>query len=340
MSRPEFIAEQTALAPRTTLQLGGPARYFATCETAGEICTALEWAKAAALPVQILGGGSNVIFPDEGYDGLVLKIGLQGIEFSGDTASAAAGEDWARWVATCIDRDLAGVECLSGIPGLVGATPIQNVGAYGQEVGDILVEVRALDRQSLQEVTFANTECDFAYRQSRFKRADRYRYIIIFVTYRLDPGGPAPIRYPELQHQVGGDASLTAVRNAVLALRRSKSMVIDPRDPNSRSAGSFFLNPVIGTDAFAAIAKDHPDAPNFPAPNGVKVPAAWLVERAGFHKGQTQNGVGISDRHALALVNRDGTTRDLLALADEIQAAVAQTFGIGLEREPLLIEGD
>ena len=338
MSRPEFIVEYTALAPRTTLQLGGSARYFAACETASEIRTALEWARTTALPVQILGGGSNVVFPDEGYAGLVLKIGLQGIEFSIDTATVAAGENWDRFVAECINRDLAGVECLSGIPGLVGATPIQNVGAYGQEVEDSIIEVRALDRQSLEEVTFANAKCDFAYRQSRFKRADRDRYVIMSVTYRLDPSGPAQIRYPELQRQVGGDASLAMVRDVVLALRRSKSMVIDPQDPNSRSVGSFFLNPVIGTDAFATIAKDYPEAPSFPAPNGVKVPAAWLVEHAGFCKGQTQNGVGISDHHALALVNRGGTTRDLLALADEIQTTVAQTFGIGLECEPILIE--
>ena len=338
MSRPEFIVEYTALAPRTTLQLGGSARYFAACETASEIRTALEWARTTALPVQILGGGSNVVFPDEGYAGLVLKIGLQGIEFSIDTATVAAGENWDHFVAECINRDLAGVECLSGIPGLVGATPIQNVGAYGQEVEDSIIEVRALDRQSLEEVTFANAKCDFAYRQSRFKRADRDRYVIMSVTYRLDPSGPAQIRSPELQRQVGGDASLAMVRDVVLALRRSKSMVIDPQDPNSRSVGSFFLNPVIGTDAFATIAKDYPEAPSFPAPNGVKVPAAWLVEHAGFCKGQTQNGVGISDHHALALVNRGGTTRDLLALADEIQTTVAQTFGIGLEREPVLIE--
>ena len=338
MSRPEFIVEYTALAPRTTLQLGGSARYFAACETASEICIALEWARTTALPVQILGGGSNVVFSDEGYAGLVLKIGLQGIEFSIDTATVAAGENWDHFVAECINRDLAGVECLSGIPGLVGATPIQNVGAYGQEVEDSIIEVRALDRQSLEEVTFANAKCDFAYRQSRFKRADRDRYVIMSVTYRLDPSGPAQIRYPELQRQVGGDASLAMVRDVVLALRRGKSMVIDPQNPNSRSVGSFFLNPVIGTDAFATIAKDYPEAPSFPAPNGVKVPAAWLVERVGFCKGQTQNGVGISDHHALALVNRGGTTRDLLALADEIQTAVAQTFGINLECEPILIE--
>ena len=340
MSRPEFIEDQTALAPRTTLQLGGPARYFAACRTPVEIRNALQWARAERLPVQILGGGSNIIFPDQGYAGLVLKIGLQGIEFSADTASVGAGEDWDRFVAKCIDRDLAGVECLSGIPGLVGATPIQNVGAYGQEMRDILVEVRTLDRQSLEEVSFANAECDFAYRQSRFKRSDRDRYIILAVTCRLEPGGPAQISYPELQRRVGADASLAAVRDAVLALRRHKSMVIDPQDPNSRSVGSFFLNPVIGTDAFAAISRDHPDAPRFPAPDGVKVPAAWLVERTGFRKGYTRDRVGISDRHALALVNRGGTTRDLLALADEIQAAVEQTFGIRLEREPVLVGRD
>lgn len=346
MTRPDFIRETIALASQTTMHLGGPARYFAECTSAAEIRSCLEWAATEGLPVQVLGGGSNVLFPDAGYAGLVLKVALRGIEFADATATVAAGEDWDPFVQQCVARGLAGVECLSGIPGLVGATPIQNVGAYGQEVEDTLVEVQALDRQNLKEVTFTNTECRFTYRQSRFKAEDRDRYIITSVTYRLYPSGQPQIHYLELRRYIGdaldslaaGPPALTAVRDTVLKLRRSKSMVIDPQDPNARSVGSFFLNPVITADAFAAIKQQYPDIPNFPAPEGIKVPAAWLVEQAGFHKGFNRGGAGISDHHALALVNRGGTTSEILALAAEIQVAVEKSFGIRLEREPVLIE--
>ncbi|MEE3259323.1 MAG: UDP-N-acetylmuramate dehydrogenase [Candidatus Latescibacterota bacterium] len=343
---PEIMQNNIPLAPQTTMHLGGPARYFAECTSVAEIRTALEWAAAENLPVQILGGGSNVLFPDTGYSGLVLKVALSGIEFADATATVAAGENWDPFVQQCVERGLAGVECLSGIPGLVGATPIQNVGAYGQEVQDTIIAVQALDRENLAEVTFTNTQCRFAYRQSRFKAGDRDRHIITAVTYLLDPSGQPQIRYPELRRHIGdeldglapGRPALSAVRNTVLKLRRNKSMVIDPQDPNARSVGSFFLNPVITAGAFATIEQQHPDVPHFPAPDGVKVPAAWLVEQAGFHKGLKRGGAGISDHHALALVNRSGTTREILALAAEIQDAVETTFGIRLEREPVLIE--
>ena len=327
------------------MRLGGPARYYAECTSVAEIRCCLEWATSTGLAVQVLGGGSNVLFADTGFDGLVLKIALRGLEFSGETALAAGGEDWDHFVSACVERGLAGVESLSGIPGLVGATPIQNVGAYGQEVKDTIVEVRTLDRQNLQEAVFANADCHFAYRQSRFKSADRDRYIVTAVTYRLDPSGQPQIRYPELRRQIGnrldslnpGQTALTAVRETVLQLRRGKSMVIDPEDANTRSVGSFFLNPVITADAFAALQQQYPDMPSFPAPDGVKVPAGWLIEQAGFAKGFEENGVGISQHHALALVNRGGTMTAILALAAAIADAVATRFDIRLEREPVLI---
>lgn len=340
MEKPTFILrENIALASLTTMGLGGPARYFAECTTLPDMRTCLMWALGEGLPVQVIGGGSNVLFADAGYRGLVLKMGFTGMTFSGDTVEVAAGEDWDSFVQCCVERGLAGVECLSGIPGSVGGTPIQNVGAYGQEVKDTIVEVRALDRRTLSETSFAPAECDFAYRQSRFKGANGARFIVTSVTYRLDPSGQPQIRYPELRRHLTDDQpTLAAVRDAVLGLRRSKSMVIDPQDPNARSVGSFFLNPVISAAAFAALQDRYPSIPHFPDAAGVKVPAAWLVEQAGFHKGLQRGGVGISERHALALVNRDGTTRQVLALAGEIRDAVEQTFGIRLVQEPVLAE--
>ena len=340
MEKPTFILrENIALASLTTMGLGGPARYFAECTTLPDMRTCLMWALGEGLPVQVIGGGSNVLFADAGYRGLVLKMGFTGMTFSGDTVEVAAGEDWDGFVQCCVERGLAGVECLSGIPGSVGGTPIQNVGAYGQEVKDTIVEVRALDRRTLSETSFAPAECDFAYRQSRFKGANGKRFIVTSVTYRLDPSGQPQIRYPELRrHLTDAQPTLAAVRDAVLALRRSKSMVIDPQDPNARSVGSFFLNPVVSAAAFAALQDRYPSIPHFPDAAGVKVPAAWLVEQAGFHKGLQRGGVGISERHALALVNRGGTTRQVLALAGEIRDAVEQTFGIRLVQEPVLAE--
>ena len=340
MAKPSFILrENTPLAPLTTMGLGGPARYLAECTSLAELRACLTWATAEGLPVQVLGRGSNVLFADAGYSGVVLKVGLAGIVFSDETVEVAAGEDWDGFVQCCVERGLAGVECLSGIPGSVGATPIQNVGAYGQEVKDTIAEVRALDRQTLAEIAFAPAECGFAYRQSRFKGADRDRFIVTSVTYRLDAGGQPQIRYPELRRHVrDAQPTLAAVRSAVLALRRGKSMVIDPQDPNARSVGSFFLNPVLDAAAFVALQDRYPSVPHFPDAAGVKVPAAWLVEQAGFHKGLQRGEVGISERHALALVNRRGTTRQVLALAGEIRDAVEQIFGIQLEREPVLVE--
>ena len=342
---PEHIQEQIALAPRTTLGLGGNARYFATCQTLEQLRQSLEWAHAQRLPVHVLGGGSNVFFSDAGYNGLVLHIQLRGIEFNGSTATVAAGEDWDHFVVQAIGRGLAGIECLSGIPGLVGATPIQNVGAYGQEVKDTICTVRALDRRSLAEQSFNNAECQFAYRHSRFKGPDRQRYIVTQVQYQLRADGHPQLRYAELERSVRalgplatGATALRQVREVVLKLRAGKSMLVDANDVNSRSAGSFFVNPTISAEQFAALQKRYKDIPSFAVSDGVKVPAAWLVENAGFAKGYRHAGVGVSQKHALALVNCGGTTSELLELAAQIQQRVEEQFGICLEREPIFVE--
>lgn len=349
MKTPPAIQTDQPLAPHTTIQLGGPARYFAACRTLEEIRYALGWAAGGKLPVQVLGGGSNVLFADEGFGGLVLKVELPGLCFAeekgGVRVEAAAGQSWDGLVAECVRRGLAGIECLSGIPGLVGATPIQNVGAYGQEVKDTIVSVSALDRSTLEPVEFTNEVCGFAYRQSRFKGVDKDRYLITGVRYRLELEGEPQIRYPELRRQLEGRelgrgrAALEAVREGVLQLRRRKSMVLDPQDPDARSVGSFFLNPVLSEAEFAALKArlGERQPPSFSSPEGIKVPAAWLVEQAGFPKGYRRSGAGVSNKHTLALVNCGGTTRQVLELAEEIRGQVRERFGIALELEPVVV---
>jgi UDP-N-acetylmuramate dehydrogenase len=352
---PPLLREHVLLAPYTTLGVGGEARYFVECGSAEEAAAALTWARERRLAVYVLGGGSNVVFSDAGFPGLVLRVAIGGIEFRDGPApevTAGAGADWDELVRGTVERGWTGIECLSGIPGTVGGTPIQNVGAYGQEIAETLVSVSCLDRTILERRTFAATECAFGYRDSRFKRADRGRFVVLDVTLRLARGRRPRLRYPELQQAVGGPAGLEAeppeaavrrVRQAVLALRRGKSMVLDPADPNTRSVGSFFMNPVLSTAAFADLtarwrALGEPGAiPTYPADGGVKVPAAWLVERAGFPKGYRRGGAGISTRHALALVNLGGTSAELLALAQAVTEAVQQKFGIRLEYEPELV---
>jgi UDP-N-acetylmuramate dehydrogenase len=309
------------------------------------------------MPVQVMGGGSNLIFSDEGFSGLVMKIGLQGVRFEdrGEecVVGVQAGQDWDRLVQASVERGLGGIECLSGIPGLVGATPMQNVGAYGQEVEDVITVVRALERETLQMVEFERQACGFAYRQSRFKNEDLGRYIIVEVEYCLKKEARPQLHYAELQRYVEekvdiegleSGAALQAVRQAVLELRRGKSMVVDAADPNARSAGSFFLNPVVSKQQFGAIEErwaamgGEGAVPSFDAAEGVKVPAAWLVERAGFAKGYRRGGIGVSEKHALALVNWGGTTRELLQLAEQICRGVEEKFGVRLEREPVVVE--
>jgi len=353
-----LVQENISLSQFTTLQLGGAAKYFCSCSSVKELKAALEFSKTKNLRTHILGGGSNTIFSDNGFDGLIIKIDLKGISFVEDgsdiLATAKAGEDWEKFTATCIEKGFSGVECLSGIPGLVGATPIQNVGAYGQEVKDTVEIVRAIDRSTLGEVSFSNFDCQFSYRQSRFKGKDSGKYSITEVTFRLKKNGRPAINYPEVKKIVeasvplsalaDGRESLQTVRNVVLSLRKKKSMVIDPNDPNTKSVGSFFMNPIVDSSQYSVISNqwkkigDGSEVPSFPFEDKKKIPAAWLIEKSGFKKGFTEDGVGVSDNHTLALVNKGGTTKALLALSKKIQEGVERTFGIHLELEPVIVQ--
>lgn len=342
------IAHNVALAPRTTLGLGGPARRLASVATVDELTDVLRDARDAQERVLVLGGGSNLVISDAGWNGLVLELTMRDIhiDLEGDTAvvSAGAGATWDEFVAQMIDERLVGVECLSGIPGRVGATPMQNVGAYGQEVSDCISRVRAYDRQFGTVTDLAPAECRFGYRTSAFRGTERW--IILEVQFRLARGPQStPIRYPELAGalgiSVGGRAQLRATREAVIALRRRKGMVFDPNDPDSRSAGSFFTNPIIEADAMESLRARWGNVaiPHWPMPpDRVKLSGAWLIEQAGFAKGQRFGNVGISSKHSLALINRGGgTTTELLALAEQIQQQVLQVSGIRLDLEPVVV---
>lgn len=350
------IQEHIPLANFTTLRLGGNARYFIECVSIADLCGAIDFCRRHGIRWHILGGGSNTIFTDEGFDGAIIRNGLKGVQFLRNGAEVQmvvrAGEVWDDFVRMSIASSLEGIECLSGIPGLVGATPIQNVGAYGQEVAQTIESVRAIDVASLEEKQFHASECQFEYRSSRFNQEDSGRYVIVEVIFKLKSNATPAIRYPELQKFIEqsvdleklapGRQQLETVRTAVLSLRRRKSMVIDPDDPNSQSAGSFFKNPVLSSEEFAAfkhrcLQLGKESVATFPAGKDVKLPAAWLVEQSGFGKGYRRGGVGISSNHSLALVNFNGTTAELLGLAADIQAGVFDTFGIRLEREPVLV---
>ena len=370
------VREQVMLAGYTTLGVGGPAARFVDAGTDEQVIAEVRDADAAGEPVLVLGGGSNLVVADEGFPGTVVHVATSGVSIAGDDGgvlvAVAAGEDWDRLAERCVAEGLSGIECLSGIPGLAGATPIQNVGAYGQEVSETVVAVRAYDRLRDTIATLANAECGFGYRTSAFKRsvgvqrgraaldaaAATGRYVVLGVTFRLsrDPLS-APVRYGELARVLGtgdgGRAPLADVRSAVLALRRGKGMVLDPADPDTRSAGSFFTNPALDdrqladvqrrAAARAGVAEGEVSVPHFPAGDGqdgqVKVPAAWLIEHAGFGKGYPGGGgARISSKHTLALVNGGGaSSASLVALAREIRNGVRHAFGVELVNEPVLI---
>jgi UDP-N-acetylmuramate dehydrogenase len=335
------------LAPLTSLAVGGPARYFARLLTEGDVPAALEWAASRDLPVTLLGGGSNVVVSDAGVEGLVLTLGLSDESHAreGDAVhvTIGAGAHWDAFVQRSVERGWAGLECLSGIPGHVGATPIQNVGAYGQEVGDTLLEVHAFDRSSAGRVVLPRSACGFGYRTSRFKQEDAGRFIMLAATFRLRIGGAACLAYPELARRFAADAgppSLADVRGAVLATRRAKSMLLDPSDENGRSCGSFFLNPWLSAaqlDQLRGRAAGEP--PSFPDADGrFKVPAAWLIEAAGFQRGQRWGNVGISSRHSLALVCHAGATAAaVVEAAHRVRDGVARAFDVWLRPEPLFL---
>jgi UDP-N-acetylmuramate dehydrogenase len=357
------VAEEVPLAPLTTLELGGRARFFVEARDEETIGEAMAFGQRRGLPVFVLGGGSNLVVPDAGYPGLVLRVATRGIQHRSEGERAlcevAAGEPWDAVVADCVSRGLAGLECLSGIPGSAGATPIQNVGAYGQEVAETIHSVRVLERRAAAGGAAAGgaaagvrelapEDCAFSYRDSAFKR-DPQRHVVLAVTFALHSGGPPTVRYPELAAALAGEAAdLARVRQTVLALRRRKSMVIDPADPNRRSVGSFFTNPIVGNakaDAVVAralaagVAAEAGQVPRFPAgPGRSKLAAGWLIERAGIARGLRRGAVGVSTAHALALVHHGrGRTTELLALAREVRAAVEARFGVWLTPEPVIL---
>lgn len=330
------------LSAYTTLGLGGPAATMVTAYDEGEVVAAI---RDATGPVLVLGGGSNLVIADEGFPGTVVRIASRGRTVSGHgddvLLDVAAGEDWDLLVTSCVEEGLAGVECLAGIPGLVGATPLQNVGAYGQDVSQSVVAVRAYDRSA--DVVRSITDCGFAYRTSRFK-AQAPRWVVLSVTFRLTPTPLSrPVRYAELARELGAApgsrAPLVDVRDAVLSLRRRKGMVLDPADPDTRSAGSFFTNPLLDPGQLAELRARGVEPPAYPEADGrVKVPAGWLIERAGFGKGYGDGPVGISTKHALALVNRGGArTTDLLRVARAVREGVRTKFGVVLLPEPVLV---
>jgi UDP-N-acetylmuramate dehydrogenase len=336
------------LAAWCTLGVGGPARWFCQARDERTMVDALQWATERSQPVQVLGGGSNVVCADEGFEGLVLQVDIRGIAIvAGESGSrvrvvAGAGEPWDPIVALTVDRGLAGLECLSGIPGQVGGTPIQNVGAYGQDVAGTIATVTAVDRQGGEPVELSNAACAFGYRTSRFKRADRDRFIVTRVEFSLAPGPPT-LAYTDLVEHFARcgttSPSLGDVREAVLAIRRRKGMVIEPDNPARRSVGSFFVNPSIARAQFDALAARHPGMPGYVVGDGaVKVPAAWLIEQAGYRRGTREGAVGVSPLQAQAIVNLGGATAaEVIRLASAIKTSVWQRFGIAIVPEPVFV---
>ena len=339
------------LSELTTLRLGGPAGRLVEARTEDDVVAAVAAADAAGDPLLVLAGGSNVVIADDGFPGTVVRILTGGVEGDGPTLTVQAGEPWDPFVERCVNGGLAGIECLSGIPGSVGATPIQNVGAYGQEVSEVITGVRVYDRRSEALEELAPEQCGFSYRSSVFKRTPG-RWVVLAVTFALDRQPHSrPIRYPELARELGVEVGETAplrdVRDAVLALRRRKGMVVDPGDPDSVSAGSFFTNPILDAVEFDRLEQrvrerlgDDARPPAFPEPDGrVKTSAAWLVERAGFARGYgSPSPISISTKNTLAITNRGGgTAAQLLALAHEIADGVKREFGVALVPEPVLV---
>ena len=350
-----LLEENVALAPLTTFKLGGPARYFVEAKATGEVQEAVAFARSKNIPIFVLGGGSNLVVADSGWPGLVLKIGILGIEQLGEPSleregrilfDVGAGESWDRFVWNAIRANCAGVECLSGIPGSVGGTPVQNVGAYGQEVAETIESVHVLDLKDGQLRELCREACGFSYRSSIFNTMERGRFIVLRVTYALTPGGEPRITYADLKRHFEGretPPNLAETREAVRHIRALKGMLIVPGDPDCQSAGSFFKNPVLTEEQHEELKKRASarglTVPSYPAlETRKKVSAAWLVERSGFAKGFGSGPVGISSKHALAIVNRGGATAgDVLALKDQIQHRVEEIWGVHLEPEPVLV---
>jgi UDP-N-acetylmuramate dehydrogenase len=347
-----LLQENIPLAPLTTFHVGGMARYFVDAHTYADVEEGVRYAKAKSLPLFVLGGGSNLLVADAGWPGLVLKVGIAGIERQTDTTdgqavfSVGAGESWDRFVSHAVAGKFAGVECLSGIPGSVGGTPVQNVGAYGQEVSETIESVLVFDCKDQQIREMCREACGFAYRASIFNTSERGRFIILRVTYALTSGGAPRVAYADLQRHFAGRETapnLAETREAVRHIRARKGMLITPGDPDSQSAGSFFKNPVLTEQQNENLAQRAQARgliiPFYPAlERNRKVPAAWLIEHSGFSRGYNSGPAGISSKHTLALINRgDATAADILALSDQIQQRVEELWGVRLEMEPVLV---
>ncbi|MFC9686202.1 UDP-N-acetylmuramate dehydrogenase [Streptomyces sp. NPDC056948] len=339
------------LAPLTTFRLGGPATRLITATTDDEVIAAVREADEAGTPLLLIGGGSNLVIGDKGFEGTALVIATQGFSLDGTRLELAAGEVWTDAVARTVEAGLAGVECLAGIPGSAGATPIQNVGAYGQEVSSTITEVVAYDRRTGETLTLANEDCAFSYRHSRFK-SDPERFVVLRVRFSLEDAGglSAPLRYAETARALGVEAGdrvpLASARDTVLKLRAGKGMVLDADDHDTWSAGSFFTNPILTDTDFATFRArvkqrlgDDAEPPAYPAGEShTKTSAAWLIDKAGFTKGYGDGPARISTKHTLALTNRgSATTEDLLTLAREVVAGVHDAFGITLVNEPVTV---
>ncbi|MEM1031171.1 MAG: UDP-N-acetylmuramate dehydrogenase [Myxococcota bacterium] len=341
------VLQDVPLGARTTLGVGGRARYFVEVADADGVRAALSWADARGVPVAVIGGGSNLLVADVGFSGLVLRVRAEEVSPTRNDGRlrVGAGVAWDAFVNETVARGLSGIECLAGIPGDVGAAPMQNVGAYGQEVSQTITEVEVVDRRDGRSATLSAAACGFGYRDSVFKREAAGRYVVTAVTFQLEPEGAPTLAYAALAQRFEGRAappSLREVRDAVVALRREKSMVLlDPDDENARSAGSFFVNPVVPRRAFARVeeraARVAPGVPmpRFDVAEGLKIPAAWLIERSGLTRGTRRGRVGLSTKHTLAIVNRGGATAaEVVAFAAEIRARVRDVFGVTLVPEP------
>jgi UDP-N-acetylmuramate dehydrogenase len=344
------VQENVPLAPLTTFKVGGPARYLLEAATNAEVAEALQFAHPRTLRLFVLGGGSNLVISDSGWPGVVLKVAIAGIDERSENGKTlfevGAGVEWDKFVARAVARNCSGIECLSGIPGSVGGTPVQNVGAYGQEVAETIESVLALDMKDGQIRELCNPACGFSYRTSIFNTSERGRYIILRVTYALTPGGVPRVHYADLKRYFAGRSeapTLAETRDAVRRIRAGKGMLITPGDEDCRSAGSFFKNPVLSPDQFDDLAAraqaKNLQIPSYPALDALKkVSAAWLVEHSGFSRGHGHGPVGISRKHALAIVNRGAATAaDIVAFKDEIQERVEDLWGIRLEPEPVFV---
>jgi UDP-N-acetylmuramate dehydrogenase len=348
-----LLLENIPLAPLTTIRIGGPAKYFVEARNIGEVQEAVVFASSRDLPLFVLGGGSNLVVADAGWPGLVLKIAIPGIDWQGRhdedgrvLFDVGAGESWDKFVSRSVMDRCAGIECLSGIPGSVGGTPVQNVGAYGQEVSETIASVLVLDLKDGQVRELCREACEFSYRSSIFNSTERERFIVLRVTYALAPEGKPHITYADLKRHFEGRETppdLAETREAVRYIRALKGMLIVPGDADCQSAGSFFKNPVLSEEQHEDLKKRAAarglSVPSYPAlETRKKVSAAWLVEHSGFAKGFGSERVRISSKHALAIVNRGGATAaDVLALKEQIQHRVQEIWGIRLEPEPVLL---